>query len=175
MTKHTKGFAEEKGTTIATSCFTGCLERLLSLLGPGPYKSGSPTYSWKGTWLGPNKHNPPLDHPTPPQPFPLFYQFSELIFLTSTCEGGSRVYEWVINVCWQESQDEDKEAGDLSTGITGTSRSSKYTNCRYTISKYTNCRYTIPKYTNCRYKISLESIIKVHTRQMAKSKYTIIR
>jgi len=29
----------------------------------------------------------------------------------------------------QESQDEDKEAGDLSTGITGTSRSSKYTNC----------------------------------------------
>lgn len=26
-------------------------------------------------------------------------------------------------------QDEDKEAGDLSTGITGTSRSSKYTNC----------------------------------------------
>ena len=32
--------------------------------------------------------------------------------------------------CLQESQDEDKEAGDLSTGITGTSRSSKYTNCR---------------------------------------------
>jgi hypothetical protein len=78
--------------------------------------------------LGPHQHTLPLGQATPPQPLPSVTNFLHWIFPTSTREGILKVRSNHKCPC-QESQDEDKEAGDLSTGITGTSRSSKYTNC----------------------------------------------